>query len=122
MKLIIRCHSHNLVECAGLYRGFVDAEAVAKGINAFENFARKCLIHDGDLERSGSVAVIKITTGEEWRSDGLEITGAEKIFPGDTCVLLGAFVDDVVIPGHSAKGDHHGAGSGFDARDGLHAL
>ena len=48
LKLIIRCHSHNLVEWAGLPRRLVDTEALAKGMSDFEDFARKGLIHDGD--------------------------------------------------------------------------
>ncbi len=122
LKLIIRCHSHNLVERAGLSWRFVDTEALSKGIGTSENFLHKRLIHDGDLDRSGGVAIVKITSDEERGSNGFEIARTEKIFPGDTCVLVGTFVDDVVIPGHSAKWDHHGVGSGFDTRDGLDAL
>src|SRR5712672_2692345 len=122
LKLIIRCHSHNLVEWARLPWGLVDTEALAKRISDFEDFARKSLIHDRDLGRSSGVAAIEVASGEEGCSNGFKIARAEKIFPGHTCVLVRTFVDDLIIPGASAKWDKHGVGGGFDTGDGLHAL
>src|SRR4029077_2530609 len=84
--------------------------------------ARNGVSRDGDLGRSRGVAGIEFAPGEEWCSNGLKIARAEKIFPGDTCVLVRTFVDDVVIPGASPKWDKHGVGGGFDTKDGLHAL
>jgi len=67
-------------------------------------------------------AIIEIASGEERRPNGLKIARAEIIQPGVTCVLVGNLREDAVVPGASAKGDEHGVGGGFDARDGLHAL
>src|SRR6266436_695786 len=122
LKLVIPCHAHNLVEWAELSRRFVYTEALAKRIGSFENFAHKRLIHNGNFDRSARVAIVKIAPGEERRANSLKIARAKIIDPRDACILIGTLVDDVIIPGASAKGDKHGVGSGLHARNGLHAL
>src|SRR4029450_3790773 len=54
-----------------------EPKALADCALALPEAARKCLVHDRDRRRTGSVVVSEITAGLDWRSHRLEVTGCD---------------------------------------------
>src|SRR5215467_1657414 len=77
----------------------VDLEAFAERVFSLEDFADKGLVDDGDFDRGRCIAIVEVASGKEWRADGLEVAGADVVFPGNGLFFGGALGDYADVPG-----------------------